>query len=350
MRYITALLLLAASFLACRHLLDENPRDQVFVDNFFQTENDATAAVNSIYGILNATSSAPTFGGVYFSTYWVTMGLCSDEMDNRLPAVDLNELNSFTHKPVNASLYDFWVLAYKGINNANFAMEGIPNIQATDTYKNQRIGEARFLRAILYFDLTRWFGDVPLVIAQNSELRPPRAPKAQVYAQIIDDLTFAEQNLPESYSAGNGLGRATRGAASGMLAKVYLYNREWQKCLDQCNKVISSGKYGLYQDYAEAFRIPNENGKETLFGIGFGTANNSISFWEAGQFNVRLLPRELKGQISGVNAQGWQVATQALYDSYHPQDRRREVTLLTRINNQDGTTTTVEPHFQKYWD
>ncbi|NDC39748.1 MAG: RagB/SusD family nutrient uptake outer membrane protein, partial [Proteobacteria bacterium] len=122
------------------------------------------------------------------------------------------------------------------------------------------------------------------------------------------------------------------------------------KCLDQCNKVISSGKYGLYQDYAEAFRIPNENGKETLFGIGFGTANNSISFWEAGQFNVRLLPRELKGQISGVNAQGWQVATQALYDSYHPQDRRREVTLLTRINNQDGTTTTVEPHFQKYWD
>ncbi|MFM8486989.1 MAG: RagB/SusD family nutrient uptake outer membrane protein, partial [Bacteroidota bacterium] len=112
-------MLLSASFLACRHLLDENPKDQVFVDNFFQTENDATAAVNSVYAILNATSSAPTFGGVYFSTYWVTMGLCSDEMDNRLPAVDLNELNSFTHKPVNASLYDFWVLAYKGINNAN---------------------------------------------------------------------------------------------------------------------------------------------------------------------------------------------------------------------------------------
>lgn len=350
MKYIFALLILAIGLAACQRLLEENPKDQVFVENFFQTENDATAAVNSIYSILNATSSAPTFGGVYFSTYWVTMGLCSDEMDNRLPAVDLNELNTFTHKPVNASLYDFWVLAYKGINNANFAIEGIPNIQASDTYKNQRIGEARFLRAILYFDLTRWFGDVPLVVTQNGDLRPPRAPKAQVYAQIIDDLTFAEQNLPESYSAGNGLGRATRGAASGMLAKVFLYNNEWQKCVDQCNKVIASGKYGLYQDYADAFRIPNENGKETLFGVGFGTANNSISFWEAGQFNVRLLPRELKGQIPGVNAQGWQVATQALYDSYNAQDRRREVTLLTRINNQDGTSTTVEPHFQKYWD
>jgi hypothetical protein len=60
------------------------------------------------------------------------------------------------------------------------------------------------------------------------------APKAQVYAQIIDDLTFAEQHLPASYSAGDGLGRATRGAASGVLAKVYLYNREWQKCVEQC--------------------------------------------------------------------------------------------------------------------
>ena len=68
MRYITALLLLAASFLACRHLLDENPKDQVFVENFFQTENDATSAVNSVYAILNATSSARTFGGVIFST------------------------------------------------------------------------------------------------------------------------------------------------------------------------------------------------------------------------------------------------------------------------------------------
>lgn len=343
--------LAALGILACKNLLEEDPKDQVFVDNFFQTENDATAAVNSIYGILNATSSAPTFGGVYFSSYWVVTGLASDEMENRLAgATDLDQLQTFTHRPVSGSLYDFWSLAYKGISNANFAIGGIPKVKADAAFKNRMIGEARYLRAMLYFDLVRWFGDIPLVLTLNGELTPRRNPRAEIYAQIIDDLMFAAQNLPDSYPANNGLGRATKWAATGLLAKVYLTQGEWQKCVDQCNAVINSGKFGLYDDFAEAFRIPNENGKETLFGVGFGTANNSISFWESGQFNVRLLPRKLSGAIPGVNAQGWQVATQNLYDSYHPQDRRREVTLLTTIQNLDGSTTTVEPHIQKYWD
>ncbi len=348
--FLTFFSLLAFGIFACQNLLEEDPKDQVFIDNFFQTENDAIAAVNSIYGILNATSSAPTFGGVYFSTYWVATGLASDEMENRLPSPDLDQLATFTHTPVNPSLYDFWRLAYKGINNANFAIGGIPKVNAETALKNRLLGEARYLRGMLYFDLVRWFGDVPLILELNGEITPPRNLKAEVYAQIIEDLKFAEQNLPASYTAGNGLGRATRGAATGLLAKVYLTQGEWQKCIDQCNTIINSGKYGLYDDFAEAFRIPNENGKETLFSVGFGTANNSISFWEAGQFNVRLLPRKLSGAIPGVNAQGWQVATQNLYDSYDPQDRRREVTFLTEINNVDGTTTEVEPHIQKYWD
>lgn len=349
-RFYIACALVLIGILACKNLLEEDPKDQVFVDNFFETENDATAAVNSIYSILNATSNAPSFGGVYFGTYWIATGLCSDEMENRLPVPDLDQLDEFSHVPVNGALYEFWSLAYKGINNANFAIQGIPKVQATESFKNGRIGEARYLRGMLYFDLVRWFGDIPLVLTLDGVVTPPRNSKAEVYAQIISDLEFAAQNLPESYPAGNGLGRATKGSATGLLAKVYLTQGAWQKCVDQCNTIINSGKYGLYDDYADAFRIPNENGKETIFGVGFGTANNSISFWEAGQFNVRLLPTQLTGQIPGVNAQGWQVATQNLYDSYDPQDRRREVTLLTTIKNQDGSTTTVEPHFQKYWD
>lgn len=342
--------LLLLGVLSCKNLLEENPKDQVFVDNFFQTENDATAAVNSIYAILNATSSAPSFGGVYFSDYWVATGLASDEMANRIAATDYEQLDNFTYRPVNSVLDEFWALAYKGINNANFAIDGIPKVLADESFKNRRLGEARYLRGMLYFDLVRWFGDIPLVLRLGGEVTPPRNPKADVYAQIISDLEFAAANLPESYPANDGLGRATTGSATGLLAKVHLTLGSWQKCVDACNTVINSGKYGLYNDFAEAFQVPNENGKETLFSVGFGTANNSISFWEEGQFNVRLLPRLLSGQIPGVNAQGWQVATQNLYDSYAPQDRRREVTLLTTIHNVDGSTTTVEPHIQKYWD
>lgn len=345
------LLFLAFGIFACKGLLQEDPKDQVFVDNFFQTENDAIAAVNSIYSILNSTSSAPTFGGVYHSSYWVVVGLASDEMENRLAgAPELDQLDEFSHTPVNSTLYDIWRNAYKGIANANFAIGGIPSVKMDATLKNRLLGEARFLRAMLYFDLVRLFGDIPLVLTLDAPINPPRTPKTTIYNQIIEDLTFAKQNLPKSYPAGNGLGRATSGAATGLLAKVYLSLGEWQKCVTECEAVINSGNYGLYDDFAETFRIPNENGKETLFGIGFGTAGNSISFWEVGQFNVRLLPRQLSGAIPGVNAQGWQVATQALYDSFDPQDRRRAVTMLTAIQNLDGTTTSVEPHIQKYWD
>jgi len=344
-------LLLAVGIFACKGLLEEDPKDQVFVDNFFQTENDAIAAVNSIYSILNSTSSAPTFGGVYHSSYWVAVGLASDEMENRLVgAIDLDQLETFTHTPVNGTLYDIWRNAYKGIGNANFAIGGIPKVKMDEAKKNRLLGEARFLRGMLYFDLVRLFGDIPLVLTLDGNITPPRNPKAEVYVQIISDLDFAKQNLPVSYPANDGLGRATTGAASGLLAKVYLTQGEWQKCVDQCLAVINSGNYGLYADFAEAFRIPNENGKETLFSIGFGTAGNSISFWEVGQFNVRLLPRQLSGAIPGVNAQGWQAANQNLYDSFNAQDRRRAVTFLTDIQNVDGSTTTIEPHFQKYWD
>ncbi|MBK9018125.1 MAG: hypothetical protein IPM82_31040 [Saprospiraceae bacterium] len=84
--------------IACKGLLEEDPKDQVFVDNFFQTENDAIAAVNAVYSILNSTSSAPTFGGVYHSSYWVAVGLASDEMENQLVgATDLDQLATFTH-------------------------------------------------------------------------------------------------------------------------------------------------------------------------------------------------------------------------------------------------------------
>ncbi|MCB9267258.1 MAG: RagB/SusD family nutrient uptake outer membrane protein [Lewinellaceae bacterium] len=350
--HILVMLFLAAGLLpACRNLLEENPKDQVFVENYFQTSNDAVAAVNSIYAILNSTSSPPTFGGVYHSSYWVVAGLASDDMENRQAGnPDLDQLETFTFKPVNSFLYDIWRNAYKGISNANFAIEGIPRVEMDEGLKNRLLGEAHFLRGMLYFDLVRLFGDIPLVLSLNAELTPARTPAAQVYDQILQDLQFAKQNLPASYSAGEGLGRATLGAANALAAKVHLTLGSWQECIDHCQAVISSGNYGLWEDFAEVFRLANENGKESVFNIGFGTANNTISFWEVGQFNVRLLPRELSGEIPGVNAQGWQVATQFLYDSYDPQDRRREVTLLTTIHNTDGSTTTVEPHIQKYWD
>lgn len=349
-----SLLAIGVSILSfsCSKLLEENPKDQVFVENFFETENDAISSVNSIYAVLNSTSVGPTFGGVYHSSYWVAMGLASDEMENRLVgSVSLDELDNFDHKPVNSILKDFWSNAYKGVSNANFAIEGIPKVNMDEALQMRLLGEARFLRGLLYLDLVRWYGDIPLILTfEGAELFPDRAPKEEVYAAIIEDLLFAEANLPASYPAGDGKGRATSGAAKGLLAKTYLNMEDYTSCIQYCNDIIESGNYQLWPTFDEVFRIPNTNGIETLFNVGFGTANNSITFWEVGQFNVRLLPRELSSEIPGINAQGWQVPTQHLFDSFDDLDRRKKVTFISSVEQPNGGTLEIEPHIRKYWD
>jgi hypothetical protein len=216
--------------------------------------------------------------------------------------------------------------------------------------KARLIGEARFLRGLLYFDLVRLFGDIPLMLNVQDPVYPKKALSAAIFDQVIADLSFSEKNLPASYPVNNGKGRATSGAAKGLLAKVYLTQKNYPKAISYCKEIIASGQYALWADFQDAFRIPNSNGKEALFTVGFGTGNNSISFWEVGQFNVRLLPKELTESVASINAQGWQVATKSLLNAYDPLDRRREVTLLTEVPSKSGSTIYIEPHIQKYWD
>jgi starch-binding outer membrane protein, SusD/RagB family len=332
---------------SCDDLLIEDPRDQIFATNFFENNNDAISAVNAIYAALNSTSSPPTFGGVYHSTYWVLQGLASDEMNNVQAGVPHNEqAENFNWDATNSLFYDLWSTIYHAISIANFALEGIPTAPIDEGLKTRLIGEASFLRGLLYFELVRMFGDIPLVLEGDDGLNPARRPTEEVYAQIIKDLNTAATTLPESYPAGNGLGRATRGAAWGILSKVHLTRGEWQLSIDNALKVMNSDRYGLWEDFAQAFRIANENGKETVFGIGFGDAGGAISFWEVGQFNVRLLPIELGLVIPGINAQGWQVATENLLNSFDQNDRRRAVTFITEV----GGKRLENPHIRKYWD
>ena len=337
-------------FSSCEKLLEENPKDRILPSNFFATESDAISAVNAVYGILNAKSSG-TFGGVYHSNYWIIQGLASDEMNNEMAgAVNEEALEQFAHTPDNTVIFDVWQNIYSGIFYANFAVDGITPMEIEEDLKNRLLGEARFLRAILYFDLVRMFGEVPLVTYENqSDLSPDKASTDEIFTFILEDLAFAKANLPESYPVGNGLGRATWGAATAMLGRVNLWTGDYAAAVTNLEEVIDSDLYDLYPDFRDAFQIENENGQETVFGIGFGDGGGAISFWEVGQFNVRLLPRELVSEISKANSQGWQVPTQNLYDQYDDLDRRKTITFITEVNPPGGPVT-VAPHFSKYWD
>jgi len=342
---LTAALLMLT---ACNKFLAEDPKNVVAVTNFYKTANDAISAVNAIYAYLNSTSTGST-AGVYHSTFWVIAGVASDEMYNEsIFWPDIDQISKFVETPINNSLEETWTMHYKAITLANIAIARIPGIDMDPTLRTRLVNEAHFLRGLLYFDMVRMFGSIPLVLQETEPLTPTPATPDAIYEQVIQDLTAAE-DLPDSYPPGDGRGRATKGAAKAILAKVYLTQQNWQACADKCKEVINSNQYALWDDFGDVFKLSSRGGKEAIFSVGFGDGGGSISFWEVGQFNVRLLPPQLS--VEGVqNAQGWQVPTQNLYDNYDPQDRRREVTFITEIHNPDNTITTIKPYIQKYWD
>lgn len=345
---VLGLAMAAGSFTSCKKFLEENPKSLVTVSNYYKTEADAIAAVNSIYSYLNSISTGTT-AGVYHSSFWVAAGLASDELqNNQVAAPQFDQLGTFTYTSQNSALEEIWAIHYKTINVANIAIARIPGITMNEALKNRLVGEASFLRGLMYFNMVRMFGSIPLLVEENNPLLPEPATVEAIYAQIVSDLEVAANSLPDSYSAGNGRGRATRGAANGLLAKVYLTQKQWDKAATAAKKVIDSNQYDLWEDFADVFKLSSRGGKEAVFSVGFGDAGGAIIFWEVGQFLVRLLPTALSAE-GVVNAQGWQVPTEYLYNQYDADDRRRAVTFVTEVNDPAGAYT-IRPYIQKYWD
>ncbi|MBK7098758.1 MAG: RagB/SusD family nutrient uptake outer membrane protein [Sphingobacteriales bacterium] len=343
------LLIFFLIFTSCKKFLTENPKDLVTIDNYYKTEQDAISAVNSIYSYLNSTSTGST-AGVYHSTFWVAVGLASDELlNNQYAAPQFDQLANFTYTADNSALKEIWAMHYKTIAIANIAIGRIPPINMTSDLKNRLIGEAKFLRGLMYFNMIRMFKSIPLIVEENAPLYPQSSDADAIYTQIINDLKDAITVLPLSYPIGNGRGRATKGAAQSLLAKVYLTTKQWEAAAASAKGVIDSRQYELWDDYKNVFLLSSRGGKESVFSVGFGDANGAIIFWEVGQFLVRLLPPDLS--VEGVqNAQGWQIPTMYLYNSYDVNDRRRAVTFITEVKNTDGSVKQIRPYIQKYWD
>lgn len=345
------LTLLAFVSQSCEDFLEEKPKDRIAVSNAYTTEQDALSAVNAVYAHLNS-QSFDTFGGVYHSSFWVTIGLASDEMlNNHAGQSQLDQLSSFTHNPENATLYDVWKQHYKAITLANIAIARIPPIEMDETLKNRLLNEAKFLRALLYFDLVRMFGSIPLAVNEIESTTPLAAEVDEVYAQIIVDLKDAE-NLPVEQI--DGRGRATKGAAKALLAKVYLTLKDYENAAAKTQEVIDLGVYELWDDFADIYKIANRGLKEAIFSVGFGDAGGKITFWEVSQFHVRLLPAALVNAGVTTNTHGWQIPTPDLAAAYEPDDERGPVTLFNSFNETVGGTSYNVPfdkyYFRKYWD
>ncbi|MDX1604373.1 MAG: RagB/SusD family nutrient uptake outer membrane protein, partial [Salinimicrobium sediminis] len=148
---------LLGSFTSCSDFLEEDPKNQVATSNYYTTQQDAIAAVNSIYGYLGSYNAGNT-AGVYHSTFWVTMGLASDEMlSNQLGTPQFDQLANFSHNAENAAILEIWQMHYKSIYLANIAIDRIPSIEMDPELRERLVNEARFLRGLLYFNLVRMY-------------------------------------------------------------------------------------------------------------------------------------------------------------------------------------------------
>lgn len=244
--------------------LDVDSREKVDAIDA-ETTYDPVMLVNGTYGMLTDWDYA-------FSWLGVTE-IISDNADKGSSPTDGGSdkliLDNLEHTAATGSIDAMWIRFYKTIGRANQSIRYTENYGLTDqAYKNRLIGEAKFLRALHYFWLVRMFGDVPIQDLNNSESWFTRKPKAEVYAYIEQDLLDAINLLPnKSEYASADLGRATKGAAQGLLSKVYLYEEKWQKAYDMAGNVINSGQYGLESDYAKIWRKEGENGIESLFEV-----------------------------------------------------------------------------------
>jgi hypothetical protein len=270
----------------------------------------------------------------------------SDDCNARVTLNDpnLHEINNYSIKSTNNYVARIWQGSYLGISRANIVLEKVPSISMDTALKAWILGEARFLRGLYYFNLVRLFGDVPLVTAPVSanltpdEIYPFRSTVSKVYDLIIEDLTIAADKLPEKYTNPNDKGRATSGAALGMLSKVYLTTMEWEKAYSAALQVIESNVYALHPDYAANFKEANKNGIESVFEVQFYrkvTTENS-------QMVISGLP-----SIPGLFAAGVEIMlpTADLLNSYDTNDYRKSVTFFDQYWQY-----TFDPHIWKYWD
>lgn len=329
--FLTILLLLIGA--ACQDILEEDPQTFLSETSFYQTPEDAILATNATYSRL--------FQGII---QWYYPSVATDVsyqgLHNQRPVANFTEgLN-----PTNGDATGMWLINYQGITHCNTAIEKIPSIEMDADLQARLIGEAKFNRAVYYFDLVRIYGAVPLV---TTKLQPSEAESLvrnsveEVYTQIVSDLNDAIDVLPPAYDNEN-VGRATSWAARGLLARVSLFREDHTTANTQLDAIINSGEFGLVDNFESLFEennehqpLPNEEGNlvtENIFDIQFkqDERQQAISSF-AGSRDT-----EIEGGANGLGG-GWEnnLPTIDFLAMFEPGDLRQRISYLAEIDGNE---------------
>ena len=326
----------------CNDWLSEKSPGSTGVGDFFTSGDACEQVVNACYAPL-----AWEYNKSYFSE-WFFGDIASDDAlkggQNVADGADAYDIDNFKTNANNTIVLDYYRAKYQGIIRCNLALSQIAGYEPDETLtaeqKDCLMGQAYFLRGLYYFQLVRLFGGVPVVhdvLDSSDRWLQPRATADEVYASIVSDLKLAEQMLFEKHQyADDDLGRATKGAACALLAKVYLFNHDYNNAYEWAKKFVdehyTTGRYSLVADYNDNFTLAGENGPESVFEIQYmadPTSDYGEGFgFSRGTFST-ILTRPRMSSLGGNSGWGWNHPTHNLYAEFEPGDIRREAAIGT---------------------
>lgn len=318
----------AAVIVSSCNFLDVPLESSITTANFFQSTSDFDMALTGAYQVMTSTDwNAQHRYGSYFTGFMYVGRVGTDEAFMMYGNNGEEELAKYTFTPDNLFIKKVWAMQYLGIQRTNVVINRMNQYSGNaipDSERARILGEARFLRGYYYFQLVRYYGEVPLVTVETTDLNELDLTKrsvADVYGQIISDFEFAEQNLPVK----NTVGHASKYAATALKAKAYLQMAgkpledptAAAKALAAADDVIANGGYALVADYFSQFDGKHEHNSEYIFDVEFdNTANKSQYGGQVGTTDG--VPCETKVYWNQV------MATPDVYNRFDAADLRRE--------------------------
>lgn len=351
-------LIFIITLVSCEDFLEENAKSFIASSNFFENEEQAISGINSAYGSLRNE-------GVNLEFLYMNDVSADDLIPKVGQPSDRVAMDLQVYASEHTFLYEIWKNQYEGINRANVVLSEVNDSNVSTELMKRLHAEAKFLRAFYHFRLVRWFGDVPLMTkdtrsTEESVLFPVRTPSEDVYAQIIEDLKYAEVNLDNKYSYGDeNYYRATKGAAKALLAKVYITMAgnplldisKWILAKEKCNEIIEDKEvygYKLVSNITDIFDVDKEAlNTEHIWSLP-GSTGLSVDGWYYTRMKryfvtwTSILPTN---EVLGTSTFG----AISIWDDSN--DFRRKVALAAKSGNSitdvDNSGTKV---CGKYWD
>jgi starch-binding outer membrane protein, SusD/RagB family len=332
---IASLFLLVALLASCKKWVDYDPKDDFLVTEgaYLASETDYRTMTVSVYSPLQWINQVVPVGDIA-SDNAVSGG------ENASDVLSLQQIDDYSHTPVNSTLTDIWQSAYEGINRANYMTQYKAKNIAGNTIdfagKEALYGEVLFCRAYYYFTLVKMFGDVPLFVEKRLTLAESktlqRSPKADVYKQIEADLTAAVAVLPAVQTQ---KGRITKYAAQALLGKVLIYQNKFDAAAPILESIITANAFSLVTNFSSMYLASGENGPESVFEIQYSNTSPYYNWGGAtrGQGNYAVQQcgvRGLNGTSAMPYAAGWStnLPTQNLANAYAAGDQRKAATVL----------------------